>query len=237
MSTQLKVPYTNSLSPTEELPIDNYCSESQKIRELYISSAMTAMVAVVGSNRHLTMHVSVLFKKLGGDVTTILMNSNNTRPAPAMTSSVILAIFLFLASCCDIPLFAVKGLELTITHIESTGIINIYTHLGGLPTIYPLGYGKSWMEDGIFEMRFISKVKHTFGDKPDQWLNMVIQAFMRSSYVQNIYSKLETEDTLARHFGPQFVSANSKPGGPDVYVSNINASSNKESYDIIKGNL
>jgi hypothetical protein len=66
---------------------------------------------------------------------------------------------------------------------------------------------------------------------------MVMQAFQRTSGIQRIYSKLETEDTLAHHFGSQFVSASITPGCPDTYVANINVSSNKESYDIIKGNL
>ena len=97
------------------------------------------MVAVVRPNCHLTMHVSIFLKKLKGDVTTILMNRSNTKLAPAMASPVILAIFLFFASCRTIPLLAVKELELKITHIEDTGITATHTHIGGLPRIYPLG--------------------------------------------------------------------------------------------------
>jgi hypothetical protein len=59
MSTQLKVPYTKSRSPTDGPPIDDYCSGSQKIRELYVSSDMTSMIAVIGPDRRLTMHLSV----------------------------------------------------------------------------------------------------------------------------------------------------------------------------------
>ena len=90
---------------------------------------------------------------------------------------------------------------------------------------------------GYFETGFIDKFKQKCSDKASQWLSMAMQAFLRSSDIQKVYSKLETKDSLARHSGPQFVSANITPGGPDIYVANINVFSNKESCDIIKGNL
>ena len=181
MFTQLKVSHTKSRSPTEGPPIKDYCSGSQKIRELYISSNMTAMVAVGGPNRRLTMHVSVSLKKLGGDVSTVLLNSSNTELAPAMESPSILAMFPFLASPREFPLFAVKGLELTISHIEDTGIINTHTFIAGLLRMYPLGYGKAWTEGDIFETGFLDKFKHEFGDKANQWLSMIMQAFLKAS--------------------------------------------------------
>jgi hypothetical protein len=93
------------------------------------------------------------------------------------------------------------------------------------------------MEGDIFEMGCIDKFKHEFGDKVGLWLAMVMQAFLKASDIQKVYNKLEAEDTLACYFGPQFISSNITPGGPDVYVASINVSSNKKSYDIIKGNL
>jgi hypothetical protein len=110
MFNQLKVPCTKSRSQTHGPPIDDYCSGSQKIRELYVSSDMTAMIAVVGPNRRLMIHVSISLEKLGGEFKTILTNSSNTELAPAMASPVILAMFPFLASRRNIPAFAVKGL-------------------------------------------------------------------------------------------------------------------------------
>ena len=89
MSKQLKVFYTQSHPQTEGPPIDVYCTGSQKIEELYVSSDMMAMVAMVGPDRCLTIYVSVLLEKMRGDVTTILMNSSNTELAPAMASPVI----------------------------------------------------------------------------------------------------------------------------------------------------
>ena len=113
MSTQLKVPYTKNRSPTDGPPIEDYCSGLQKIRELYVSSDMTAMVAVVGPDHQLTMHVSVSFEKLGGNINTVLTNSSSTALTLAMASPVILAMFPFLTSCRNIPSFVVKGLGLT----------------------------------------------------------------------------------------------------------------------------
>ena len=66
---------------------------------------------------------------------------------------------------------------------------------------------------------------------------MVMEAFKNSADIQQVYGKLKTEDTLARHFGSQFSTTNITPGGPDVYIASINVSSNKASYGIIKGNL
>ena len=93
---------------------------------------------------------------------TVITNNSNTELAPAMASSAILAMFPFLASRRGIPAFAVKGLELTISQIEDTNITNTHIYIGGLPRIYPLGYGKAWMEGGIFEMGFINRFKHEF---------------------------------------------------------------------------
>ena len=201
MSTQLKVPYTKSCSLTDGPPIDDYYSGSQKIIELYVSSDMTAMVTVVGPDRCLTMHVSVLLEKLGGDVSTVLMNSSNTELAPAIASPVILAMCPFLASCRNIPSFTVKGLELNISHTKNTGITDTHAYLDGLPRRYPLGYRQAWIEEDVFEMGFPDKFKHEFGDKAGQWLNMVVQAFLSSSGVQKVNSKLETKDSPACHFG------------------------------------
>ena len=150
MSTQLKVSYTKNRSPTDGPPIEDYCSGSQKIRELYISSNMTAMAAVVGPDRFLTMHVSVSLEKSGEDVSTVLVNSSNTELTLAMASPSILEMFPFLASLRDVPSFAVKGLELAISHIEDTGITDTHTFIAGLPRMYPLGYGKAWMKGGNF---------------------------------------------------------------------------------------
>ena len=104
---------------------------------------MTAIVAVVGLDLWLIMHVSMSFKTLGGNINTVLMNSSNTELAPAMALPVILAMFPSLASRHDIPAFTVKGLELTISQIEDTSISDTHTHIGGLPRMYPLGYGKA----------------------------------------------------------------------------------------------
>jgi hypothetical protein len=103
--------------------------------------------------------------------------------------------------------------------------------------MYPLGYGTAWMEGDISETGFIDKFKHEFGDKAGMWLRMIMKAFKDSADIQKLYNKLVNEDTLARHFGSQFSSVNVTPGGPYVYVASINVSSNKESYNIIKGNL
>ena len=133
MSTKLNVPYTKSRLPTNGPLIEDYCSGTQKIRELYVSSDITAMVAVVGPNRRLAMHVSVSLEKTGGDVATVLMNSSNTELAPARASPSILAMFPFLASRRDIPSFSIKRLELTISQIEDTHITDTHTFIGGPP--------------------------------------------------------------------------------------------------------
>ena len=181
MFTQLKVSYTKSRLQTDGPPIEEYCSGSQKIRELYISSNMTAMVAIVGPNRCLTMHVSVSLKQLGGDISTVLVSSSNIELALAMASPSILLMFPFLASCRDVPSFAVKRLELMVSHIEDTGITDTHTFIAGLPRMYPLGYGKAWMEVDVFETGCIDKFKHEFGDKAGQWLSMIMQAFLKAS--------------------------------------------------------
>jgi hypothetical protein len=127
MSTQPKVPYTKRHSLTEGPLLNDYCSGSQKIRELHTSLDMTAMVAVVGPNRCLTIHVSILLENLGGTVTTILMNNSNTELAAAMASPVILAIFPLLASHHNIPLFSVKDWNLQLPTLR-TQASPIFTH-------------------------------------------------------------------------------------------------------------
>ena len=101
-------------------------------------------------------------RESGGDVSTVLVNSSNTELAPAMASPSILAMFTFLTSCRDVPLFAVKGLEVMIYHIEDTGITDTHTFIAGLPRMHPLGYGKAWMEGSLFETGFIDKFRHEF---------------------------------------------------------------------------
>ena len=124
-----------------------------------------------------------------------------------------------------------------ISHIEDTNITTTHTFISWLPRIYPLGYDKAWMEGDIFETGFIDKFKHDFRDKTSQWLSMTMQEVLKASDIQEVYNKLEAEDTLAHHFVLQFVASNITPGGAAVYITSINVSSNEERYNISKGNL
>ena len=63
-----------------------------------------------------------MYKKIGGDLRYILLNSSNTKFAPAMAAPVVLGNFPTLETRCDVPDIAIKGVELTTELLEGTGV-------------------------------------------------------------------------------------------------------------------
>jgi hypothetical protein len=237
MSTQLKVIYTLSRSATDGPPFDQFCSTTPELRELYIMSDMTGAVAVVSSDRRLTMHVSPSFKRTDGEVSSVFLNSSNTELAPARAGVNLLANFPFIASRRDMPTFAIKGDKITSAQAQEVELEESNMHIGALPRCCPIGYHKKWVEGDIFEQGFEETFESEFGVERGQWLKAVKTAFTRETTVSRLCASMQVADVLSQHFGPKYASSKVKMTGPDVLMHSINRTSNQAKSEAIKGNL
>ena len=93
----------------------------------------------------------------------MFLNSSNTELAPARAGVNLLANFPFIASCCNIPTFAVKGGEITNAQAQEVELEESHMHIAALPRCCPIGYHKKWVEGDIFEQGFEETFESEFG--------------------------------------------------------------------------
>ena len=105
-------------------------------------SDMTGAVAVVSSDRRLTMHVSPSFKRTDGEVSSVFLNSSNTELAPVRAGVNLLANFPFIASRCNMPAFAVNGDEITNAQAQEVELEETHMYIAALPKCCTIGYYK-----------------------------------------------------------------------------------------------
>ena len=163
-STQFQTAYTERRSATEGPPVLAFSNGDEGTRELYVLSAMSGLVAIVEPNKHLTMKIAPIYKRVNGALRHVLLNSSNTELAPCMAGPAMMEHFVTIASRREAPSFALKGEPLTVELFTDSGMAHSANmHLIALPRTMPCGYGKEWIEGSIQDPSVVDRFEAQYG--------------------------------------------------------------------------
>jgi hypothetical protein len=146
----------------------------------------------------LTIDVSPSFKRTDGDVSSVFLNSSNIELAPERAGVNLLINFPFIASCRDVPAFAVKGKKITNAQAQEVKLDESHMYIVALPRCCPINYHKKWVEGDIFEQGFEETSKSEFGLERGQWLRAMKAAFTRETTMSRLCASMEVADVWSQ---------------------------------------
>ena len=106
VSTQFHSPYTQRNATTNKPPVMAFSNGTAEESKMYILSALSRDVAIIGPKIHLTMKVVLIYKKVDGALhQQVLLNSSHTKFASCMARPVLTQHFSMTISHPNVPDF------------------------------------------------------------------------------------------------------------------------------------
>ena len=201
---------------------------------------MLGLVAIVELNKHLTMKITPIYKRVNGALRHVLLNSSNTELAPCMAGPAMMEHFVTIALSREAPSFALKGEPLSVELFADTGMAHSANmHLIALPRTMPCGYGKEWIEGSIHDPSVVDRFEAEYGPERGTWLRAIKSSFEAdvTAATGMVYERLRRASRLEAHIGANFGKVTISPGDATVYVAAMNRLSHQDEYNEIKLNV